>query len=1039
MEERASLLSRISFSWSEGVIKALNKDINVTLDQLPEAADKYTMSYMLKKIEKLPPTKDSRPHTLNYILFKLFFWRYFAIVLNIIFSYLTLFIGPILVKDALDFIKDQENKDLSEGIIIATIMFGSNFFRAIYHQHCMHRLEILMIQVLHVLRAASYQKVLKLAKDNKELREPGFINNLLFVDAESCYSFLNHGHHLFVCPVIISVSVLFIVKQVGMIGFVAPLMFLFQILVQRTIQKQVSAARKQVLKEFDKRGTLFLEILSGLKSIRINLWDKFFLNKIFKGRLKEEALLLRFGRLLTFDTMVLYIVSYGICNIMFYYLISEKHEFTSSQIYSILMLLNQLISPFKQFARTLSNLFNSNISLRRIQDFLNQSIEKAEYLEVVKNPRNAVEIEDCTFDLLSRVHATKSNESTKKPQTIEMTPLVENKQQNYLLTGINLTIKKNEFLAITGPVGSGKSILLSAIMGELNKISGQIRLSGSIGYCSQNPVILKGTIKENILFGYPYDDEKFWKVIRLCNLENDIQNLQFGVETQIGDQGTTISGGQRQRLAIARSLYSDPDILIFDDQLSSLDPKVSSEIFKNVFEKELYGKKTVICITSLKDKLCYFDRVIHIEDGRIKQSYENTSPLKQSTQTPSKIDVSDRYPVTNSAAKMRQDAKLAVKDNTEEVILKDLKMKYDPMDSFKKFFYPNGMTLELFNIFALLFVYQFLKYYSNFWLSSIRQENKSEWQIISPQYDPMLLYTLISFVSVVMTYFQNSIYRKFVFTRGDVLLRALMTKLTRGKLPWLLRCPNGLLTNRGIKDQNTIDLDLPGNIYFAVHFLIKISIILAINVFTSPIFLVMLAVLIPLCYNSVRKFFKASYALKKLQSVSRNSLFSHISQTINGIEIIRAFKKQDQFFEQFENQQNTLIRAVMYDNFCSRWVLVRMNILSSFIVGFMCYAGIFSKFLFTNHNPLIWGISITSSLQIMGLVSTGLSNLANSYGQLTSVQRIQELVECIPEEEKEESAKVASHKEDTKVQKDEDLDNQANYEELKEGRITVKS
>lgn len=1012
MEERASILSKVFFSWSEKVINIASKNTSLTIEETPEPSEKYKMSYILQEMNDLKLPQNS---SVLYVMKRLFLWRYLMIAFNMIISYLILFIGPILLKDALDFIKDKNNRDFNQGIKIASLMFFSNFFRAIYHQHVVQRLEMLMFQVLHVLRAISYRKVLRLSFDNKDLREPGFINNIHFVDADSVYTFLNHAHHLFVCPVIIVISVVFIVKQVGYIGFVAPGMFFCQLFIQNLIQKRVSATRKSTLRQFDKRGTLFCEMLGGLKSIRINLWEKFFLNKIFDGRRVEESLLMKYSKYVAIDMVVLYGVSYGITNGMFYYLIGQKTEFSPSQIYAIIVFLNNLITPFKQIARTFNNLFSANVSLKRMQDFLTNSIEKIDYVEQTIDQGNAIEIENASFDLHSRKPKSSVDSVSK-----EASPL--KKQTPYLLSNVNLIIKKNEFVAITGPVGSGKSIFLASILGETKKVSGAVRVTGKIAYCSQVPVILKASIKDNIVFGNDYDEERFWRVIRLCNLEKDIEVFQFGVDTMVGDQGTTISGGQRQRIALARAIYSDADILIFDDQLSSLDPKVSAEIFANIFLSELYGKKTVICVTSLKDKLPQFDRILNIENGRITEDKINTIDLALFERKISKA-ASIISPEV-SPTKLR--AKKATKDNTEEVILSALKMKYDPVSSLQKLLIPNGVTLEVLFLLGLFVLYQFLKYYSNYWLSTIKAGTKMTWQLVNPEYDRMIIYTMISIFSVFLIFIQNLQYRKYIFGRGDALLKQFLEKITMGKLPWLLRCPTGLLTNRGIKDQNTIDLELPTNIFHSIHFMIKVSIILIINLITSPVFVVMLIVLVPVCASAAKRFFRSTYSLKKLQSTTQNHLFSHVSQTTNGINIIRAYKKEDQFFAEFEKHQDHMTTVLMHSTFCTRWVFVRMNVVSSLIVGFISYAAIFSKFMSEDADPLIWGISISSSLQIMSLVSAGLANLTSCYGQLTSAQRLQEIVECVPTEDQ----KLKTNKIDTEKK-------QGKPKEIKEGRIHV--
>ena len=153
------------------------------------------------------------------------------------------------------------------------------------------------------------------------------------------------------------------------------------------------------------------------------------------------------------------------------------------------------------------------------------------------------------------------------------------KKENAHLADINLTIKKGEFVGITGAVGSGKSGLLGAILGEIPFYSGEISKKGTIGYVEQEPFILSATVKENILFGREFDADKYAAALEDSCLVRDLVIFEDGENTKIGEKGATLSGGQKARLSLARSLYSDPDILLFDDPLSAVDSKVGREIF----------------------------------------------------------------------------------------------------------------------------------------------------------------------------------------------------------------------------------------------------------------------------------------------------------------------------------------------------------------------------------------------------------------------------------------------------------------------------
>ena len=153
---------------------------------------------------------------------------------------------------------------------------------------------------------------------------------------------------------------------------------------------------------------------------------------------------------------------------------------------------------------------------------------------------------------------------------------------------------------VVGKVGSGKTTLINGILGELPCHAGSLTTRGSIAYVGQHAWILNTTIRENILFGRPYNAAKFQRVIQQCALEADLRILPAGVETEIGERGVTLSGGQKQRVSIARAIYSDRDIFIFDDCLSALDSHVGKHIFTQCILQALKGKTRILVTHALQ-------------------------------------------------------------------------------------------------------------------------------------------------------------------------------------------------------------------------------------------------------------------------------------------------------------------------------------------------------------------------------------------------------------------------------------------------------
>ncbi len=175
--------------------------------------------------------------------------------------------------------------------------------------------------------------------------------------------------------------------------------------------------------------------------------------------------------------------------------------------------------------------------------------------------------------------------NTKKPSKIKGESYVRvNKLSvgwdDETLHDISFDLKQNEILGVIGPVGSGKTSLLMALLGEMPNVkNGEIDINGSVFYVSQEPWVFPATIRENILFGKEYVKSKLDEILRVCSLKEDIERLPYGVDTFIGEKGVNLSGGQRARVSLARALYSDADIYLLDDPLSAVDAKVAEHIY----------------------------------------------------------------------------------------------------------------------------------------------------------------------------------------------------------------------------------------------------------------------------------------------------------------------------------------------------------------------------------------------------------------------------------------------------------------------------
>jgi len=205
------------------------------------------------------------------------------------------------------------------------------------------------------------------------------------------------------------------------------------------------------------------------------------------------------------------------------------------------------------------------------------------------------------------VNTSSKNKKNEKLIENDLRPTLEN---------INLKLKKGSLNALVGTVGAGKTSFLMSFTGEMPKTTGSLRYKGTIAYVEQEPTIFAGTLKENIIFGRPYDEDLYQQVVGACSLQRDIKLFAKGDEAEVVEGGNNLSGGQKARLALARAVYSNADIYLLDDPLSAVDPKVARNLYKNCIDGILKGK-TIILVTHQVDFVRTCENIIVMENGRV--------------------------------------------------------------------------------------------------------------------------------------------------------------------------------------------------------------------------------------------------------------------------------------------------------------------------------------------------------------------------------------------------------------------------------------
>ncbi|RZB51171.1 ABC transporter C family member 3 isoform B, partial [Glycine soja] len=606
----AGFFSILTFSWISPLI-TLGNEKTLDHEDLPLlATDDSAYGVFPTFRNKLESECGSLRNVTTLKLAKVLFlstWQ--GILLSGLFAFLytcASYVGPFLIDIFVQYL-NGEHKFKNEGYVLAMAFVAAKLVECLSQRHWMFRFQQVGVRMQSKLVAMIYAKGLTLSCQSKEVHSTGEIINLMSVDAERIGEFCWYMHDPWMCVLQVALALLILYRSVGVGSIAALAATVIVMLLNLPVASLQEKFQGKIMGFKDKRMKATSEILNSMRILKLQAWEMKFLSKIIQLRKTEETWLKKFlvgtaiVRFLFYNAPTfIAVVTFGACA-----LIGIPLE--SGKILSPLATFRILQMPIYSLPDTISMIAQTKVSLERIASFLRLDEWKTDVVE--KLPRDssdkAIELVDGNFswDLSS---------------------------PNPTLKNVNLTVFHGMRVAVCGNVGSGKSSLLSCIVGEVPKISGTLKICGTKAYVSQSPWIQSGKIEDNILFGKEMDREKYDKVLEACSLTKDLEVLPFGDQTTIGEKGINLSGGQKQRVQIARALYQDSDVYLFDDPFSALDAHTGSHLFKECL-LGLLKSKTVIYITHQVEFLSDADLILVMREGRITQSGKYNDILRSGT------------------------------------------------------------------------------------------------------------------------------------------------------------------------------------------------------------------------------------------------------------------------------------------------------------------------------------------------------------------------------------------------------------------------
>ncbi|KAF2474108.1 multidrug resistance-associated protein 1 [Lindgomyces ingoldianus] len=600
--EYANVFSILTFSWMTPMMKHGYKTF-LTQDDLWNLRKRDSTKATASAFEQSWGYELEKKHpSLWMTMFRAFGSPYFRGALIKTVSDILNFVQPQLLRLLITWVdsyRGDSPQPVMRGAAIALSMFAVSVTQtACLHQYFQRAFETGM-RIKSSLTAAIYSKATRLSNEGRASKSTGDIVNYMAVDTQRLQDLAQYGQQLWSAPFQIVLCMLSLYQLLGFSMFAGVAAMIIMIPVNGWIARVMKKLQKQQMKNKDARTRLMTEILNNMKSIKLYAWTTAFINRLNYIRNDQELKTLRkIGATQAFSTFTWSTTPFLVsCSTFGVFVLTQNKPLTTDIVFPALTLFNLLTFPLAILPMVITAIVEASVAVGRITSYLVAEELQADAVlredSVDEMGEESVRIRDATFTWNKH-------------------------EERRALHDINFSAHKGELSCIVGRVGAGKSSLLQAVLGDLWKIKGEVVLRGAVAYVPQSAWIMNASVRENIVFGHRWDPQFYDRTVKACALRDDFASLPDGDQTEVGERGISLSGGQKARLTLARAVYARADVYLLDDCLSAVDQHVGRHLIDNVLgSKGLLAGKTRILATNSIPVLMEADMIALLRDGRI--------------------------------------------------------------------------------------------------------------------------------------------------------------------------------------------------------------------------------------------------------------------------------------------------------------------------------------------------------------------------------------------------------------------------------------
>lgn len=886
-------------------------------------------------------------------------------------------LSPILVHE---FVKYLE---LGAKPLWLTILYGvgigvAGLGSGLALQHFFYRVIGLYQILTNTINRKLYRHSLQLHKAERDQMPVGDIVNHMSSDSDSVANLGAVAGDIIYSAISIIGFVVLLFYYLGHTAWVGLIALLALIPLTHKSGKNFSRLDDQLMKKRDERVTLMSQILSAIRVVKYFVWERSVIREVQKVRHEE----LRIRGQLALADMTTTLIFVGLGTIILFLVlavhVARGNPMDAALVFTLVSLFRIVEEPFAMISRHVSHCANARVSAKRIASFLGK-----------------LETNDQAIEKLSSL----------SPSVIEVQNLTVEYGEVKALDNVSFTVSRGENFAIVGAVGAGKTTLLNVILGEIEFQGRVARCSQKWAFVPQEAYIINSSVKENLSFGDPnLSDEDWQQAIYAACLEEDLRGLPAGLETEIGERGLNLSGGQKQRFSLARSILQKPDLVLLDDPLSAVDPKVEDQLMERLIHS-VWGDITRVTVTHRIQHLREFDRILFLEAGRVGAvgtfdeleascvGFQEFLRENQSSQG-DPLPAHETPTVAKEVAKEKTSGRVTEDEDREVGAVK--KSVY--WDYVKSLGGKNAKLrpLILFTLFAAAIVATSLPLVQKTWLAWVTNAQKTgavPWEmdflkgILTSPAASIAIYGLLGVLTLAGVLASDLYWLRRGLRAGRDLHNSMLVSILRGQIRFFDSTPVGRILQRFSRDMEQVDIELQWSFEKTVQHLFQVLANLFLIVAVLPAVVVFIVPIFWVYYQVQKKYRITAREVKRLDSVSRSPRYAHFKETLQGLVVLRSLGQQNWFYHEFIKRL-AYNQHMFYGHYMvNRWFSSRIPMIGA-LVAISTTVVITVLVTQGSLSAGVAGLVTVSSLGFWGVLNWGIRIFAEVEARMTSVERI---------------------------------------------------